>query len=102
MASITKYGVCYNLHDSPYNLEYSGYKFYFSTYTNEKKFIEKARIKELWLTDSLSRRFHFNVDASLIAIFQLYNQIENRGFYVVAVTGQEFESLDDVHIKAVM
>lgn len=102
MATITKYGVCYNLKESPYDVEYSGYRFFFSTYPNEKKFIEKARIKELWLNDSLSRRFHFDIDASLIAIFQLYNQIENRGFYVVAVTGKEFNSLDDISIKAVM
>lgn len=102
MSELTKYGVCYNLKQSPYDVEYSGYRFFFSTYTNEKKFIEKVRIKELWLTDSLSRRFHFAVDASIIAIFQLYNQIENRGFYVVSVTGEEFESLDDIKIKAVM
>lgn len=102
MTELTKYGVCYNLHDTPYSVEYSGYKFYFSTYSNEKKFVQKARIKEEWLTDSLSRRFHFVVDASLIAIFQLYNQIENRGFYVVNVFGEEYNSLNDINMRVVM
>ncbi len=102
MASLTRNGVCYSIMDSPFYQDYGGYRFFFSSETHRSKFFEKARIREEWLTDSLSRRFHFKFDASLLAIFQLYDQVESRGFYVVCEGGQELNSLDDVKIKAVM
>lgn len=102
MASLTKSGVCYTVRESPFYQDWAGYRFYFSSEVHRRNFFAKARIKELWLSDSFSRRFHFHVDASLIAVFQLYRQIETRGFYVVAETGREFTSWDDVNFVGVM
>lgn len=102
MADLTRNGVCYDLRDTPYTHEYAGYRFHFSSEYHRRNFAAKVLIREQWLSDSLTRRFKFRVDASIIAIFQLYRQIETRGFYVVSVTGREFASLDDVSIVAHM
>lgn len=102
MADLTKSGVCYRLSKSPFYEDYKGYRFFFSSETHRRNFHAKARIKEQWLSDSLSRRFHFDVDASEIAIFQLYWQIETRGFYVVSETGREYYSLRDVGMRTRM
>ena len=48
-----------------------------------EKFKSKWLIKVEWLCDSMTRRFKFEVDAKWVAIFQLYCQVETRGFYVV-------------------
>lgn len=102
MADLTRNGVCYDLRDTPYTHDYAGYRFHFSSECHRRNFAAKALIREQWLSDSLSRRFKFRVDAGIVAIFQLYRQIETRGFYVVSVTGREFTSLDDVSIVAHM
>lgn len=102
MVEITRSGVCYKVNESPFYQDYAGYRFYFSSETHRRNFFEKARMKEEWLTDSMSRRFKFKVDASLMAVFQLYRQIETRGFYIVSEAGREFNSLEDINFKAVM
>ncbi len=102
MPDITRNGVCYSIEDSPFYEEVDGYRFYFSSETHRRKFFEKARIRQNWLTDSLSRRFHFHVDASLVAIFQLYTQVESRGFYVVSERGEEFRCLEQLRLRVVM
>ena len=90
------------MRETPYTHDYAGYRFHFSSECHRRNFAAKTLIREEWLSDSLSRRFKFRVDAGMIAIFQLYRQIETRGFYVVSVTGREFASLDDVSIVARM
>ena len=102
MPDITRNGVCYAIEDSPFYEEVDGYRFYFSSETHRSKFFEKARIRQNWLTDSLSRRFHFHLDASLVAIFQLYSQVESRGFYVVSERGEEFRCLEQLRLRVVM
>lgn len=102
MADLTRNGVCYRLNTSPFYEDYKGYRFYFSSETHRRNFHSKVRIKEDWLSDSLSRRFHFHVDASEIAVFQLYWQIESRGFYVVSETGKAYYSLRDVGMRTRM
>ena len=83
MATLSSGGVAYRLEDSPFIVERFGIVYHFSSLKHKEKFIENVRIKEDWLCDSLSRRFHFMIDARLIADMQLYLQIEKRGFYVV-------------------
>ena len=99
MPDITRNGVCYTIEHSPFYEEVDGYRFYFSSETHRRKFFEKARIRQNWLTDSLSRRFHFHLDASLVAIFQLYSQVESRGFYVVSERGEEFSCLEQLRFQ---
>lgn len=99
---LTRSGVCYNLNESPFYTEWNGITFYFSSETHKRKFDRYIKIKTDWLSDSLSRRFHFNIEASYIAIFQLYNLTETRGFHVKMVNGESVYSINDIYIEAVL
>lgn len=102
MADISKNGVSYNLATAPYTSYRRGYVFHFSTLPHLQKFEAQAQGREEWLCDSLSRRFHFWVDACVLALFQLYVQIEGRGFYVVREDdGTVFNSVADFSLKVV-
>ena len=85
MASVTRNGVCYDLSRSPYVAEVGDYALHFSSVPHLRRFERDLEKVRLWLTDSLSRRFHMSVDASLLAMLNLYRQVETRGFYVVNV-----------------
>lgn len=107
MAELTRHGVCYDLEGSPYTAECEGFVFHFSSVPHMDKFMRETRKREEWLNDSLSRRFRFRVDASIIAVFQLYHQVETRGFYVVdmrpGISGSiVYKSLKDLDVKAVL
>lgn len=78
----TKHGVEYDLRKSPYRCSWGGFDFYFSSATHLDKFRRLVDRRVEWMNDSMSRRFHFNVEADVIAVFQLYMQVETRGFLV--------------------
>lgn len=99
MNNLTVNGVCYDLERSPFVEDWGNLVFHFSSETHARKFREKAKIRQEWLCDSLSRRFHFSVDASVIAVIQLYAQIEKRGFLIKSVTGEEYKCLDSIFIR---
>lgn len=102
MMEKTKNGVVYNVGESDYKVLRNGYLFRFSSQKHKEKFIENVRIKEEWLCDSLSRRFKVKIDASLAADFQLYIQIETRGFHVEHVeTGEVYKCHADVELVLV-
>lgn len=90
MANFTKNGVCYPIEESPFTVERNGFTFYFSSMAHVRRFNEKVREKELWLCDSLSRRFKCVVEADIIADIQLYEQIEKRGYYVEHESGESW------------
>ena len=94
--ALTKHGVCYDLAVSPYVAEKLGFCFHFSTAAHARNFREKADMRIGWLNDSLSRRFKYRIDVPLLAVFQLYNQIETRGFYVVDSDGRVYSCRDEV------
>lgn len=102
MGNLTRSGVCYEVCDSPFYQDWKGYRFYFSSEVHRRNFFNKACIREEWLSDSLSRRFHFKIDASLIAVFQLYHQIETRGFFVIDDEGHEFTCLSEISMVSGM
>lgn len=81
--NMTPYGVCYDLTRSPFKSTWGKYTFYFSAIKHKESFDSKLQVRIPWLNDSMSKRFKFEVDASQIAVFQLYCQVETRGFYVV-------------------
>lgn len=81
--NLTPFGVCYDLTRSPFKSTWGKYAFYFSTIKHKESFDGKLQIRIPWLNDSMSKRFKFEVDVSQIAVFQLYCQVETRGFYVV-------------------
>lgn len=72
----------YQLNNTPYKAEYNRFVFYFSTEKHMRRFEKEVQKRVDWLTDSMSRRFHFDVDCTMLAVFQLYMQIEGRGFQV--------------------
>ena len=78
----TKNGVEYDLTRTPYSSTWDCYTFFFSSATHLEKFEYRRQSRIDWLCDSLSRRFHVEIDASVLAVFQLYMQIETRGFRV--------------------
>lgn len=96
---ITKSGVCYNLPDSPYTYTWRGITYFFSSDNHARKFMEKVRDKELWLNDSLSRRFKCTVHLPILANIQLYTQIETRGFYIQTDDGAEYHNPSSVYVE---
>lgn len=97
MQKPTVNGVYYDVPRSPLCVSRNGYRYYFSSQTHLDKFLLKAPIKEEWLNDSMSRRFKFEFQISVIADMQLYMQIETRGFYVVdEISELDFNSPDEL------
>ena len=78
----TRNGIEYNLWDSHYICDWGCYRFYFSSATHLAKFKKNIKIRIEWLDDSLSRRFRFDVIVPSLAVFQLYRQVETRGFLI--------------------
>lgn len=97
--TVSKNGVYYDLKSSPYYFEYKGLCFSFSSHIHRDKFIAKINIRTDWLTDSISRRFHFEIDMSLVAVLQLYLQTETRGFYIVDLnSGEEYTCKENLKL----
>ena len=78
----TKDGVFYDMSSSPYTAMYGDYTFHFSSRRHMNSFLDKIMVRTDWLNDSFSKRFKFYIDARLIAVFQLYFQVETRGCHV--------------------
>lgn len=101
-ASQTKSPVCYDLRKSQWTYDSHGYRFYFSTAKHRDKFWREQDKRVEWLTDSMSRRFHFYVDCTLLALMQLYMQIEGRGFFVVDTKlGVVYESPEELRMLVI-
>lgn len=95
--NLTANGVCYDLERTPFVEDWGNLVFHFSSETHARKFREKAKVKEEWLCDSLSRRFHISIDASALAVIQLYMQIEKRGFFIVSKRGRIYRCPQDLN-----
>lgn len=87
---LTRNGVCYDLRETPYIYEWRGITYHFSSEGHRAKFIRDLRKKELWLDDSLSRRFKVTISMPILADLQLYTQVETRGFYIVTNDNAEY------------
>lgn len=72
----------YQLNNTPYKAEFDRFVFYFSTERHRDNFVNCIDKRIGWMNDSMSRRFHFPIDCKFIAVFQLYMQVEGRGFQV--------------------
>ena len=96
--TITKSGVTYNLEGSPYWVERHGMRFMFSSNSHRMKFMQYVRMKEDWLCDSFQKRFHFAIDAELIACLQLYVKTETRGFRIEFEDGTVLRCLDEARL----
>ncbi len=100
-ASYRKSNIVYDLSDSPYNSTVGEFIFYFSTLAHKEKFDNNVDKKIDWLVDSLSRRFHVHVECGLLAMFQLYQQVEGRGFYVEDIFGNIYKNSNEVYLEVV-
>lgn len=98
MAKLTNQGVCYDLTDTPYVVEHNGIIWHFSSVPHRNKFRREVRKRELWLNDSLTKRFGCTMMLDLVADIQLYKQVETRGFYVVTNDGSEYTSPESIVI----
>lgn len=78
----TKNGVVYDLSNTPFIGTYGQYDFAFSSATHLIKFNDKIGIRVTWLNDSFSKRFHVTIDVCILAVIQLYMQVETRGFRI--------------------
>lgn len=100
MAKLSPYGVCYDIKESPFTVDLNGYQFKFSSVKHLDSFKAKYKVKEEWLSDSLSRRFKMPVSADVLALFQLYSQVETRGFFVHDLeTGAIYTAADQVRFN---
>lgn len=95
----SKDGVFYDMEHSPYKTMYGDYTFHFSSRKHMSSFLDKMPVRLDWLTDSLSKRFHFYVDAGLIAMFQLYFQVETRGCYVKLADGEVLRCRENLRLN---
>lgn len=82
---ISSHGVVYDLRHSPFTSERYGILYRFSSLRHKEKFDANVVKKEEWLCDSLTRRFHVNVDARYLADLQLYYQVETRGYSICII-----------------
>ena len=97
-----KTAIAYQLDNEDYTVEVGRYTFYFSSMIAKKKFVCNYNNRVEWLRDSLTRRFHFHVDADWIAVFQWYMICEGRGFRVYDSNfGEYITSSDSLHFPAV-
>lgn len=94
----TKDGVFYELSDSPYRALYGDYTFHFSSRKHQESFLDKLSVRVEWLCDSFSKRFKFEIDARLIAVFQLYFQVETRGCYVKMADGEVLRCKENLRL----
>lgn len=101
-AKLTPYGVCYDLKESPFHVNCHGYQFKFSSLKHQESFMAKRKVKEEWLSDSLHRRFKMRMMADVLASFQLYTQVETRGFWVHDLdTGAIYTDSEDIQFSCV-
>lgn len=99
-ASQTKSPVCNDLRKTQWQAQYDDYMFNFSTMKHRDKFLNECEKRVEWLNDSMSRRFHVPCYFNMLAVVQLYQQIEGRGFYVWnTLTGEIFETSCDMNFN---
>lgn len=97
-----KTAIAYQLDNEDYSVKVERYTFYFSSMIAKRKFERDYAKRVEWLRDSLTRRFHFHVDADWVAIFQWYMICEGRGFRVYDSAHEEFiTSSDSIHFPAI-
>ncbi len=97
--TLTPSGVAYNLDESPYYYRWRDYEFRFSSVYHKRRFIEQLNVKREWLNDSLSNRFKMDIKADILAVLQLYRQVETRGYLVIDAMGREYRTSESFIIR---
>lgn len=96
---LTRAKVCYNLHNSPYQLimkyEEQEIVYRFSSELYKTKFIEKVANHREDINTSLSKRFSVKFNADIVADLRLYSSIEKRGFSI-SLNGELIECQNNI------
>lgn len=79
---MTRNGIVYKLELSPYKATVEGVTFMFSSVNHLEKFLEKLGENRELITYSLSKRFGFSVNLSILNDIVLYAKVETRGFLI--------------------
>lgn len=99
MGTMTKYGVSYDLSEDTLIYAYKGWVFWFSSKRHLDRFREELDKRIERADGSFTRRYHVDVDAGDWAVFQLYMQVETRGFKV-SRHGMEYRSPSQICFTA--
>lgn len=87
MYDLSRRGIAYNLHKSPYwtNINYGTFEltYVFSSPLIRDKFIAQVEDNRKKINLSLSKRFGFEIEACLLADIFLYKHTEHRGFLIL-------------------
>lgn len=78
----TAKGICLNLNESEYFLEYADLTFYFSSEFYKKKFEEEVKNYVDSETLKLQVKYNININFDTLFMLSLYKKIEKRGFRV--------------------
>lgn len=97
----TKYGVAYAFDESAFDVCYGVWVFRFSSMKHKERFCSLVQARVDWLGDSLSRRFKYPIEAAYLAAFQLYQQVETRGFYVIHCD-KVYRSPDEIEFSVII
>lgn len=101
MANVTKYGVSYDFSNPDFECRFDGVTFRFSSASHLSRFMEYASQHMRGVSSSLTRRFKYGIEASILALFQYYRQVESRGFYV-SIGDTVYRSPEFIDFKVVM
>ena len=81
--AMTRYGVVYNLADSPFITKRDGITYYFSSELHRNRFERDVAERERIMSRSFAKRVGcWKIDMRYPAALQLYRQVETRGFLI--------------------
>lgn len=86
MKNLTRYGVAKDLSKSPYIftefVNGDRVDIYFSSKLHMNNFLQKRNVNYNMIYNYIYKRFKYHIDCRMLADFNLYTKIENRGFYI--------------------
>lgn len=85
----TRNGIYKNINYSTYKYNTGQLTFVFSSEFYKRKFIEAYMNHRKQISESLSNRFKFSIDVSVLADLVLYTKIEKRGFLIYTKGGEK-------------
>lgn len=92
----------YNIiEESPFYLDKNGYRFYFSSELNRKRFNSKYKEWILEENSKLNNRYLFFVDLYTPLLISLYIKIEKRGFKVLRIN-DNFKLNKDIKFSTII
>jgi hypothetical protein len=79
---LTKRGVCYNLHETPFQVTIDNLTYMFSSAYRMQKFKESYLNRRKEIVSFMTKKFGIDIDVSCLCDLICYSEIENRGFTV--------------------